>query len=157
MRQQRTRQMPHRTDARAAERDPLALPRSGDEGGQVGRREIALDHQHLRRGHHLRDRGEGGDVVEGQGRPRCTSGRTTKPKLSNTSVVPSGGDDAATTAPTAPPAPGQFSTTTGTPRCSAILACGRRITVSDCPPGAKGTITRTGRGWAAARPARQRR
>src|SRR4051794_17158559 len=67
------------------------------------------------------------------------------PLVVSSSVVPSGADFATASAPILPPAPVRFSTITGWPRCSDILAATMRPTVSTAPPAANGTTIRIGR------------
>src|SRR3954462_14273214 len=67
------------------------------------------------------------------------------PLVVSSSVVPSGADFATASAPILPPAPVRFSTITGWPSCSDILAATIRPTVSTAPPAANGTTIRIGR------------
>jgi hypothetical protein len=67
------------------------------------------------------------------------------PIVPSRSVRPSGAERATAAAPTPPPAPERFSTTTGWPsRCERKLP-GSRPSVSVVVPGAKGTTSRSGR------------
>src|SRR5574337_685698 len=78
----------------------------------------------------------------------------TGPLKPSASVQPSGGDLAATSTPSMPPAPGLFSTTTGWPQRSLSLSPRTRATTSSELPAGAGTTMRTGRGghgvWASA-------
>src|SRR5438105_11577926 len=68
-------------------------------------------------------------------------------------VCPSGAALATASAPTLPPAPARFSTTTGCLKDSDIFALTQRATVSTEPPAGNGTTMRTGRfgnDWACA-------
>src|SRR5215216_4636146 len=67
-------------------------------------------------------------------------------------VWPSGGALATASAPRLPAAPGLFSTTTDWPMAADSFGLIRRARMSEVPPGAKGTISRTGRSkfWAPA-------
>src|SRR5688572_10868641 len=60
-------------------------------------------------------------------------------------VCPSGGDFAAASSPIVEEPPGRFSTTTDCPRSSLNRGASMRNTTSVEPPGAYGTMIRTGR------------
>src|ERR1044071_9647034 len=60
-------------------------------------------------------------------------------------VYPSAGARAAASAPTVPPAPERFSTTTGWPRASCKPVAVMRVMMSTAPPGGNGEMKRTGR------------
>src|SRR6478609_4338684 len=60
-------------------------------------------------------------------------------------VYPSAGARAAASAPTVPPAPERFSTTTGWPRASCKPVAVMRVMTSTAPPGGNGLMKRTGR------------
>ena len=60
-------------------------------------------------------------------------------------VWPSGSAFATSSAPRTPAAPGLFSTTKELPTCSVSFCARKRVTVSTPPPGANGTMMRTGR------------
>jgi hypothetical protein len=63
----------------------------------------------------------------------------------SSSVYPSGFALLAIAGPMVPPAPGRLSTTTVLPHSSVKCCATMRLTTSVKPPGANGTIMRTGR------------